>query len=1239
METLEHQTAPESTRGLFDPPDSQPSRHSTGSHNRRSFQALLDSNHVSRHSIQPVPSQPRQKQFRSRSASTSDMSSPQGIPRQFGLQTLAEEGSGLEATEPRQREEPAISMAVDSLQGMIDSLRSLPPITPGEKGRRLGHRKQQSLSSLSFVPPPSNKRLSFGTDMQSMVQSTVEELRHIPDRTERRRSRRASSISGHQDSGSGRDAALAEAEAKLLGTFGNPVGSNDQGNGMVAPGNRRHSTSRYFSFDNKDMQQRDFIRTAGRRYSESAGSSFDRRTSLQMPTLTENMEATSSSLKRRIQFNKPLNLGMDDNERSGGGHSRRSSRNLDYDWRSGAGSSMVSPSSPTPFSYRSFNLVPFTPTRVSFARDDANPHQRRLLFIAHLPYTSLTPLFRSRQLVRGLLRVNKRNRNDAYVYCEELEADIYICGSRNRNRALDGDVVAVRLVDVEKILREKKEKEETKLIRNGGQARVRLPDEEDENEIIFGGDDEVDVVQPEYCGVVVAILERAQNQVFSGNLMLMRPNNKRAQEEKAAEEKGLSKKETPRIVWFKSMDKRVPLIAIPIEQAPADFVEKSQEYANRLFVASIKRWPITSLHPFGTLQREIGSVLDVDTQIKAILADNNVTDVDFSDAVKDCLPPIPYDFADCPDGSRRDLRNTRLFTMDPANSKVLDDALSIRVLENDLYEVGVHVSDVAYFIEPHSPLDKEARARSVQVDLLHTSVPMLPPVLTEQVTNLSPGQSRFALSVIWKMDGYGKVLDTWIGKTIVRSSAQLTFDDVEKVLDNAPWDAIQDQKLSSEIAQDIRLLHAIATDMRQTRLQDGAMDQKREIVEFQFDGRMKPLAIHSKGTSSPVQLLKQFLRLANISVAQKISSHFPEQALLRRQAAPLRRKIHELQKYAAQDLGVSLGVSSAGALQQSVESITDPVVRKLVSVLILKTMPSPKYFCTGAVDILKYSHFALNLPLFTHFTAPSRRFVDLIVHRQLEAALNHDKNFYLNSETIQKLAQHSNIKKEASIYAAEQTRTLYLALYLSKNMTHNVVRREATVVAVFDQFFDVMISELNIEKRVHLASLPVWRSNFSSQQRTLTLFWRKGVDTSTGRERRYSMSDEDDEDDEIDEDALLADMENSDEDANTTVHPSDIHSADASAKEGEQCDQENTKEGFTSGPGSSTGSVTSTRRLSKSASRRASIAKACLSECTGYSTEQGYQTIKALDKIQVVVIIEMVKTPPVIRILAANPFA
>jgi protein SSD1 len=488
------------------------------------------------------------------------------------------------------------------------------------------------------------------------------------------------SPSAGMDGQQAREAALAEAEAKLMGTFTKKSSTAAQ----------KKRASRY---------------------------SFQ-----QMPVVSERHSMMESKTS-------PKSLSLSFNQRSSN------------DWRQSNRSS--------------FHLVPFTPTRVSFSREDANPHQRRPLFVPHLPFSALTPLFRSRQLVRGYLRVNKRNRSDAYVTCDELTHDIYICGSRNRNRALDGDVVAIRLVHVDTVLQEKQEKEDAKVARSFS----RQPDEEDENEIMFGGDEETDVVRPRYAGVVVAILERAQNQVFSGLLTLKRPNpSKRTEQQEDS---------APRIAWFKAIDKRVPLIAIPIEQVPDDFVEKSEAYANRLFTASIKRWPITSLHPFGILERELGPVNDLNVQLQAILADNNISDIDFTDAVMQCFPPAPFQFTTC-DDTRRDLSDIRLVAIDPNPTfPVYENGLSIVQLDDDTFEVGIHVVDICYFIKPHSALDKEARSRAVAVSMDQKWIPMLPNELVE-VAQFSVGDLKPATSVVYKMSADGSILDTWYGKTVVK---------------------------------------------------------------------------------------------------------------------------------------------------------------------------------------------------------------------------------------------------------------------------------------------------------------------------------------------------------------------------------------------------------------------------------------------------------------------------------------
>ncbi|KAI7885645.1 RNB-domain-containing protein [Lichtheimia hyalospora FSU 10163] len=1227
-ETLEQQTAPESTRGLFDPPEIVPLRPSSSTNRadkRRSLQVFgqLDNNRSSGSKQQNRNSRGGRGHQRSKSASIA-VSNHDGNRRNtnFGLHTLAEEDDGAQGLRNQQQRNGGNNgddaVTVDSLQTMINTLKTLPreptPSTSTSSNSKRNSRRSSSYFGPSAAAAAAAANQGNGDDRRVSQNGNnrrsidIQSLLPIPGAPGSKSDRRTSSMmmrslsasneqpeDDNEDTLLSREAARAEAEAKLMGTFKKPDTS------MSTPSSRRQSA--------RSSMSSDLLRSLSRRYSESPELHGDaKRVSLQLPTVSENGSGTNGRANRRITFNKPLNLGDDTNKIA-----HRSSRNLDNDWRPSV-SSPVLPYSPRSSTYRnSFNLVPFTPTRVNFSRDDANPHQRRPLFIAHLPFSALTPLFRARQLVRGMLRVNKRNRSDAYVACDELDADIYVCGSRDRNRALEGDVVAIRLVDVEKVLREKREKEEAKLARNGGKVKVRLPDEEDENEIIFGGDDDVDTVKPKYCGVVVAILERAQNQVFSGTLTLMRPNNKRAQEEKAAEEAQKAEtgqkptKEAPRIVWFKATDKRVPLIAIPIEQAPTDFVENNAAYMNKLFVGSIKRWPITSLHPFGTLERELGAIDDLSVQTQAILADNNVTDTDFPEAVMGCLPSLPYTVDDETIAKRRDMQSVRVFTIADAGAEVIDNALSIQKLGDDTYEVGVHVSDVTHFIKAHSPMDKEARARAIRVELIHKAVPILPKELTEQVTNLVTNEPRLAFSVVWKLSSAGKILDTWFGKTIIKSHAQFTLDDAQKALDDQlTTDIVPDKELQENLIQDLRTLHGIANALHDSRSQDGIMTQMRDELEFGFGDNNDPSSVATKAKKPASKILKEFLLLANQCVAQKISSQFPEQALLRRHAPPNERRIHELEDYVRRHIGVDMDVSSAGSIERSIEAISDPHVRKMVSVIVLKTMQPPKYFCTGTLDILKYSHYALNVPLFTHFTSPSTRFADMIIHRQLETALVGEKRFYLDRDTVQKLAQHCNVKKDAALYAREQSSMLFMASYLSKrgirpaDANHiTVVRREALVVAAFEQHFDVMIPELNLERRIHLANLPVWRSEFDHETRSLTMYWTKGVDTKTGKQRAWSMSD--DEEDDMDEEALLEEMHNGK-------------------------------------PPSPPPSVQPEPTISTQ-NKRASMVLARLSESTNYSTDLGTQTIKALDKIQVLITVEMVKTPPLIRVLGANPYA
>lgn len=232
----------------------------------------------------------------------------------------------------------------------------------------------------------------------------------------------------------------------------------------------------------------------------------------------------------------------------------------------------------------------------------------------------------------------------------------------------------------------------------------------------------------------------------------------------------------------------MPLIAIPIDQAPKDFVDNHANYVHKLFVATIKRWPLSSLHPFGQLERELGDIGNIEIETEALLADNNVTTTAFGEKVEKCLPELPWSIPEKELSRRRDLRKDCIFTIDPATAKDLDDAVSVSRLEDGTLEVGVHIADVSHFIKVGSALDREAKSRATTVYLVQKAIPMLPNILCEDLCSLNPNVDRLAFSVFWKMTEDGHVLGTSFSKSVIRSCAQLSYDDAQKVITTGSLD-------------------------------------------------------------------------------------------------------------------------------------------------------------------------------------------------------------------------------------------------------------------------------------------------------------------------------------------------------------------------------------------------------------------------------------------------------------------
>ncbi|KAF8076455.1 SSD1 protein [Lyophyllum atratum] len=751
-------------------------------------------------------------------------------------------------------------------------------------------------------------------------------------------------------------------------------------------------------------------------------------------------------------------------------------------------------------------------------QQQSNQPQRKSLFAPYLPQASLPPLLAAGKLVVGILRVNKRNRSDAYVATEVLDADIYICGSKDRNRALEGDIVAVELLDVDEVWGTKKEKEEKKrkkeenaaydLKSSGGRKDDKKKDDvevEGQGLMLFEDEEVTDDVKPQFAGHVVAVVERMPGQLFSGTLGLLRPSSAATKEKQEAErreregdrgdEPRRAPIERPKIVWFKPTDKRVPLIAIPTEQAPPDFVQNSEAYVDKLFVACIKRHPISSLHPFGTLVEELGPIGDIEVETSALLKDCNFPTEDFTDNVLKCLPPFPWTIPERELEIRKDLRNERVFTIDPQTAKDLDDALSIKVNEDGTYDVGVHIADVSYFVKPNTALDRDARKRATSVYLVQRAVPMLPPALSEQLCSLVPGQDRLAFSVIFTMNKDARVVKKWFGKTIIKSAAKLSYQDAQNAIDGKGLGsvAVAPEHAALDLEHDVRNLQDLAKTLRAQRFENGTLALESLKLSFELDDNGLPADCGQYQRTDANFLVEEFMLLSNIAVAQQIAAHLPEQALLRRHDNPIERRLNAFLER-AERLGVEMDTSSAGAMMKSFNAIADPTARRLLELLSFKATHRAKYFCAGMLDIAKYQHYALNTPLYTHFTSPIRRYADVLVHRQLESVLQGagDVKFTMDRDAVAKVAQQCNIKRDSATLAQEQSAHLFLCVLISDlTQRYGPVIRQAKVVGVLDAAFDVLVPEFGIEKRVHVDQMPIDNHVYDEHTHTLQIYWSK----------------------------------------------------------------------------------------------------------------------------------------------------
>ncbi len=413
-------------------------------------------------------------------------------------------------------------------------------------------------------------------------------------------------------------------------------------------------------------------------------------------------------------------------------------------------------------------------------------------------------------------------------------------------------------------------------------------------------------------------------------------------------------------------------------------------------VVKLLSWPENQKNPVGEVIQVLGRPGDNDTEMNAIMAEYELP-VKFPPAVERAADRIPLEIPAEEIKKRKDYREVTTFTIDPADAKDFDDALSIRELRTGLYEIGVHIADVSYYVKENTVLDKEAFARATSVYLVDRTIPMLPERLSNGVCSLRPDEDKLCFSVILRMNANAEVLDQWFGRTIIRSNRRFAYEEAQAIIEGADGDC----------RQEILWLNDLAQKLRAERFKAGALDFEREEVKFYLDEKGHPTGVYFKRSKEANKLIEEFMLLANKKVAEFIGKPKPGKKaktfVYRVHEQPLPEKLEDFNRFIAKfGYGVKTGSRKAltSSMNRLIGEVRDRPEQNLIQTLAIRTMAKAVYSTDNV------GHYGLAFDYYTHFTSPIRRYPDVMVHRLLQRYLDAGRS--VNKEKYEEYCKHSS---------------------------------------------------------------------------------------------------------------------------------------------------------------------------------------------------------------------------------------
>ncbi len=429
-------------------------------------------------------------------------------------------------------------------------------------------------------------------------------------------------------------------------------------------------------------------------------------------------------------------------------------------------------------------------------------------------------------------------------------------------------------------------------------------------------------------------------------------------------------------------------------------------------IAKLTEWPRNAKNPFGEVVEILGNQGDNDTEMHAILAEFGLP-FKFQEEVEEEAARINDRITATDYKVRRDFRPVPTFTIDPDDAKDYDDALSIQPLSDGKWEVGVHIADVTHYVSPETIIDEEALQRGTSVYLVDRVVPMLPERLSNFICSLRPNEDKLCFSAVFVMNDEANVLDTWFGRTVIKSDRRFTYREAQQIIDSGEGD------LNREVLK----LNELARILREQRFKNGAVAFEREEVKIEVDEKGKPVRIVAREHGLSNELIEEFMLLANKHVAEHIGKTkdksekktFVYRVHDRPDNEKLQKFSHFIKRFGYK-LSLKSGRDTALSLNRLLDDVRGTREQDIVENLALRAMAKAIYTTDNI------GHYGLAFDYYTHFTSPIRRYPDMLVHRLLADYLSGASS--RNQKKYEKMCRHAS-KMEVLAMEAERASIKY----------------------------------------------------------------------------------------------------------------------------------------------------------------------------------------------------------------------